>query len=276
MSIDLPGGLGGGPATAVFCGACGVRLEGARFCTSCGRDSATAAAGSTTTPFALTEVAIPASPASPASPVWPASVAAAAPPAGASRTPLVVAVIAATVVLVLVGASGLALALKSRVDATHKPHEMFRRNVTSALGPVSAATSTLATQVTELRAQTPLSGPRGGLRATSRAVRVAQEALAALQPSSAADRNLVADARAALAAELAWLTVARAGLRHPENGQMFQLSSLELEAKTRLTALAADAALAAPVFPRSAPLVRYVTARTQAARPTAAGAIRSR
>lgn len=253
MSIDVPGGLGGSPATAMFCGACGDRLEGARFCTSCGTDSA--AAGSTTWPFTITEAA---------SPARPASVAQDAPPAGRSRTGLVIAVIAVTVVLVVVGGVGLAFALKSRLEATRKPQEVFRQDVTSALAPVSAATSTLAEQVTELSAQTPPSRPQSRLRATSRAVRVAQRSLAALQPSSAGDRTLLADARAALDAEHAWLTVARAGLSHPDNGQMSQLSSLELEAKSRLATLAADAALPSPVFPRSAPLVRYVTARSSA------------
>ena len=256
MSVDVPSGRGGRPATVVFCGACGVRLEGARFCTSCGTDSATAAAGSTAWPFTVAEAAAPASPARPE------FVAAMAPPAGRSHTRLVVAVIAVTVVLVLVGGAGLALTLKSRLGPTNKPREIFRQDVTSALAPVSVATSTLATQVTELRAKTPPSRPRSGLRATSRAVRVAQSALAELRPSSAADQALLADARAALGAELAWLAVARAGLRHPHNGQLSQLSGLELEARSRLKALAAGAALPDPVFPRSAPLVRYVTART--------------
>ena len=260
MSIDLPSG-GGSPATAVFCGACGARLEGARFCTSCGTDSAPTAAGSTTWPFTLTEAAVP------TGPVRPASVAATAvaPPAQRSRTPVVVAVIAVTVVLVLVGGAGLALALKSRLEATTKPREIFRQDVASALAPASAATSTLARRVSELKAQTPPSRPRADLRATSRAVRAAEATLAALRPSSAADRTLSADARAALDAELAWLTVARAGLRHPDSGQLSQLSSLEVEAKSRFTALAADASLPATALPRSASLVRYVTARTQAA-----------
>lgn len=253
MSVDVPGSRGGRPATGVFCGACGLRLEGARFCTSCGKDSVIAA-GPTTLPFTLTEAD------GPARPVWAAS-AAVAPPAGRSRTGLVVAVIAVTVVLVLAGGGGLSLALKSRLDATHRPGQIFRQDVTAAMAPVSAAMATLAAQVTDLRAQTPPSGLRGSLRATIKAVRAAQLALAALRPSTAADRTLLAHARAALEAELAWLTAARAGLRHSGNGQLSQLSSLELEARSRLTTLAADAALPAPVFPRSAPLVRYVTVR---------------
>ena len=252
MSIDVPGSRG--PATWVFCGTCGLRLGGARFCASCGTDSAAAAAGPVTRPFTLTEAD------GPARPVW-AAVAAAAPLAGRSRTRLVVAVIAATVALELAGGGGLALALKSRLDATHQPGQIFRQDVTAAMSPVSAATATLAAQVTALGTKTPPSGLRGSLRGTVKAVRAAQSALAALRPSTASDRALLAHARAALDAELAWLTAARAGLRHPDNGQMSQLSSLELEARSRLTTLAADAALPAPVFPRSAPLVRYATVR---------------
>ena len=254
MSVDVPGRRGGRPATGVFCGACGLRLEGARFCTSCGQDSVIAAPGPTTRPFTLTEED------GPARPVW-AAPAAVAPLAGRSRTRLVVAVIAVTVALVLAGGGGLALALKSRLDATHQPGQIFRQDVTAAMSPVSAATATLAAQVTALRTNTPPSGLRGSLHGTIRAVRAAQSVLAALRPSTAPDRALLAHARAALHAELAWLTAARAGLRHPDSGQMSQLAGLELEARSRLTALAADAALPAPVFPRSAPLVRYVSVR---------------
>jgi hypothetical protein len=129
-----------------------------------------------------------------------------------------------------------------------------------AVNPVVRQNQQLSHTLAQLSVHSGQAQASGSVRAATTTVQSAQRSLTNLTPVSG-NGGFKARAQTALTSELAWLHAARSVLKDPASPMLGQLSSLEMQARSKLKAIDTQVPAASSSLPGSANLITYAQAK---------------
>jgi len=283
--MAVVGDSSGAPA---FCGNCGARVQGTRFCQRCGTPLAAedapivALAPEASASEASSPAASPTEPVLQQASVASAPAAADTPPGGTPavtpsdpalpahsrpRRGLVIGGVMAAAVVLIGAAVGTTLALSN--NSPQGP--TYSVQAARYIAPVLTDNKKIDYLVALLKPGGSTSGVTTLITSTQSDTQNAQQNIAGVKATSTSDQSLATELNAALSAETSWLQTAGTVLANPSSPQLSQLSGIGLDAQNKFAALGPTlrAAAKAP-FPSSAKVVAFATATDASALANAA------